>query len=87
MTAGLVAKVRVRTAGWLGLVVAMLTLAITAATAADPTFVIACYAMMGRIGGAVIPVFAVGTLVTGIALSVATRGGCSTTGGSSSSWF
>jgi hypothetical protein len=92
MTAGLLAKGRVRTvpqlsgrsrkfvrathigfsAGWLGLVVAMLTLAITAATAADPTFVIACYAMMDRIGGAVIPVFAVGTLATGIALSVAT---------------
>jgi hypothetical protein len=59
-------------AGWLGLVVAMLTLSITAATAADPRFSIACYAMMDRIGGAVIPVFAVGTLATGIALSVAT---------------
>jgi hypothetical protein len=59
-------------AGWLGLVVAMLTLAITAATTVDPTFVVACYAIMDQIGGAVIPVFAVGTLATGIVLSVAT---------------
>lgn len=59
-------------AGWLGLVVAMLTLGISAATAPDPTFSLACYAMMERIGGAVIPFFAVATLVTGIVLSVAT---------------
>ncbi len=59
-------------AGWLGLVVAMLTLGITAATAPDPRFSLACYAIMGQIGGAVIPVFAVATLVTGIILSVAT---------------
>ncbi|MGH3779092.1 MAG: hypothetical protein ACRDRO_00305 [Pseudonocardiaceae bacterium] len=59
-------------AGWLGLVVAMLTLGIAAATAPDPTFSIACYAMMDRIGGAVIPVFAVATMVTGITLSIAT---------------
>jgi hypothetical protein len=59
-------------AGWLGLVVAMLTLGITAATAADPPLVVACYAMMDRIGGAVIPIFAVGTLATGIVLSVVT---------------
>jgi hypothetical protein len=59
-------------AGWLGLVVAMLTLGTTAATAADPTFVVACYAIMDQIGGAVIPVFAVGALATGIVLSVAT---------------
>lgn len=58
--------------GWLGLVVAMLTLSISAATAADSTFALACYAMMERIGGAVVPVFAVATLVTGIVLSVAT---------------
>jgi hypothetical protein len=36
-------------AGWLGLVVAMLTLGITAATAADPPLVVTCYAMMDRI--------------------------------------
>jgi hypothetical protein len=59
-------------AGWLGLVVAMLTLGISAATASHPTFVLACYAMMERIGGAVIPFFAVATLLTGIVLSVAT---------------
>ena len=59
-------------AGWLGLVVAMLTLGISAATASLPTFVLACYAMMERIGGAVIPFFAVATLLTGIVLSVAT---------------
>ncbi|MGH3778727.1 MAG: hypothetical protein ACRDRR_23820 [Pseudonocardiaceae bacterium] len=59
-------------AGWLGLVVAMLTLGISAATAPSPTFALACYAMMERIGGAVIPVFAVATLLTGIVLSVAT---------------
>ncbi|MGB9281832.1 MAG: hypothetical protein WCB57_17400, partial [Pseudonocardiaceae bacterium] len=59
-------------AGWLGLVVAMLTLGITAATAADPTFIVACYTIMDRIGGAVIPVFAVGTLATGLVLSVTT---------------
>ncbi|HVE96226.1 MAG TPA: hypothetical protein VNA67_04500 [Pseudonocardiaceae bacterium] len=35
-------------AGWLGLVVAMLTLGISAATASHPTFVLACYAMMTR---------------------------------------
>ncbi len=58
--------------GWLGLVVAMLTLGVTAATAADPGFAVACYAMMERLGGPVIPIFAVATLVTGIALSVAT---------------
>lgn len=33
---------------------------------------LACYAMMERIGGAVIPFFAVATLLTGIVLSVAT---------------
>ncbi|MGH3787045.1 MAG: hypothetical protein ACRDRG_10950 [Pseudonocardiaceae bacterium] len=59
-------------AGWLGLVVAMLTLGITAATAADPRFAVACYAMMERFGGPVIPIFAVATLVTGVALAVAT---------------
>lgn len=59
-------------AGWLGLVVAMLTLGVSAATADDPRFALACYAMMDRIGGAVIPFFAVATLVTGIVLSVAT---------------
>jgi hypothetical protein len=59
-------------AGWLGLVVAMLTLGISAATASHPTFVLACYAMMERIGGAVIPFFAVATLLTGIVLSVTT---------------
>lgn len=59
-------------AGWLGLVVAMLTLGISAATASHPAFVLACYAMMERIGGAVIPFFAVATLLTGIVLSVAT---------------
>ncbi|MGH3964850.1 MAG: hypothetical protein ACRDRY_16615 [Pseudonocardiaceae bacterium] len=59
-------------AGWLGLVVAMLTLGVSAATAPDSPFALACYAMMELIGGAVIPVFTVATLVTGIVLSVAT---------------
>jgi hypothetical protein len=59
-------------AGWLGLVVAILTLEITAATASDSAFSVACYTMMGRIDTPVIPLFAVATLVTGIALSVAT---------------
>jgi hypothetical protein len=59
-------------AGWLGLVVAMLTLGTSAATASYPMFALACYTMMERIGGAVIPFFAVVTLLTGIVLSVAT---------------
>lgn len=59
-------------AGWLGLVVAMLALGFTAATAPDPDFSVACYTMMGRIGTPVIPIFAVATLATGIILSVAT---------------
>ncbi len=49
----------------------MLTLGISAATAPSPAFALACYAMMERIGGAVIPGFAVATLMTGIVLSVA----------------
>ena len=73
-------------AGWLGLVVAMLTLGISAATASHPAFVLACYAMMERIGGAVIPFFAVATLLTGIVLSVATPWQLFSIGGSSSSW-
>ncbi|MDQ4009957.1 MAG: hypothetical protein M3228_04510 [Actinomycetota bacterium] len=59
-------------AGWLGLVVAMLILGISAATTPNSTFVLACYAMMERIGGVVIPFFAVATLLSGIVLSVAT---------------
>ena len=60
--------------GWLGLAAAMLTLGLSAALAADAGFAAACYAMMDRFGVA-IPVFAIGSVLTGAGLSLATRWG------------
>ncbi|MGH8908413.1 MAG: hypothetical protein ACRD0K_18370 [Egibacteraceae bacterium] len=61
--------------GWLGLVVAMLVLAISAAATREPTLAMAGYALMGHVGNVAIPVFAAGTLLTGVALSVTTPWG------------
>ncbi len=62
-------------AGWLGLVVAMVVLAVSAATTGEATLVAAAYGFMARIGGAIIPGFAIATLLTGVVLSVATPWG------------
>lgn len=61
--------------GWLGLVVAMLVLGITAATAQPGGLAHATYRSMDLIGGTVIPPLAVGTLVTGLSLSLLTPWG------------
>ena len=62
--------------GWLGLVVAMLVLGVTAAATAEPDgFAHATYRSMDRIGGTVIPPLAVATLVTGLCLSLLTPWG------------
>jgi hypothetical protein len=61
-------------AGWLGLVVAMLVLGVSAATTGEVTLATAAYGFLDRIGS-VIPAFAVATLLTGIVLSVATPWG------------
>lgn len=60
---------------WLGLVIAMLVLGLDAATARDATLMVATYALMDRLGTAVIPVFAVSTILTGVALSTVTPWG------------
>jgi hypothetical protein len=60
--------------GWLGLAAAMLTLGLSAALATDAVFAAACYTMMDRFGIA-IPIFAIGSVLTGVALSLATRWG------------
>ena len=60
--------------GWLGLAAAMLTLGLSAALATDPAFAAACYTMTDRLGLA-IPVFAIGSVLTGAGLSLATRWG------------
>ncbi|MGH8930620.1 MAG: DUF2269 domain-containing protein [Egibacteraceae bacterium] len=62
-------------AGWLGLVVAMVVLGVSAATTGEATLVAAAYGFMAQIGGTVIPGFAVATLLTGVVLSVATPWG------------
>jgi hypothetical protein len=61
--------------GWLGLVVVMLVLSAAALTADEGTVPGFLYRLMEPIGSPVIPIFAVVTLVTGLALSVATRWG------------
>jgi hypothetical protein len=61
--------------GWLGLVVVMLVLSAAALTTGDGTVTHFVYQLMHRIGSPVIPIFAVITLVTGFALSVATPWG------------
>ena len=61
--------------GWLGLVVVMLVLSAAALTTDDGTVMHFVYQLMDRIGSPVIPIFAVTTLVTGFALSVATPWG------------
>lgn len=61
--------------GWLGLVVAMLVLGITAITAQEPGLPAATYGLMNRIGGNVIPPLAVATLLTGLTLSLTTPWG------------
>jgi hypothetical protein len=60
--------------GWLGLAAAMLTLGLSAALTTDAAFAAACYTMMDRFG-ITIPVFAVGSVLTGAGLSLATRWG------------
>lgn len=60
--------------GWLGLATAMLTLGLSAALATDAVFAGACYTMMDRFGIA-IPIFAIGSVLTGAGLSLATRWG------------
>lgn len=60
--------------GWLGLVVAVLTLGVSALLATDPAFALACHEMSARLAPA-IPVCAVGSILTGVALSVATPWG------------
>jgi hypothetical protein len=60
--------------GWLGLAAAMLTLGLSAALASDAAFGAACYRMMDRFGIA-IPIFAIGSVLTGAGLSLATRWG------------
>jgi hypothetical protein len=61
--------------GWLGLVVVMLVLSGAASTAGDETVRRSFYRLMEQIGSPVIPIFAVATLVTGLALSIATPWG------------
>ena len=60
--------------GWLGLVVGMLTLGLSAVLTTDPLFALVSYTIMERFGVA-IPVFAIGSILTGVALSVATAWG------------
>lgn len=60
---------------WLGLVVAMLTLGVTAQTSGVAGQPAATYRLMARLGGAVIPPIAVATLATGLALSLLTPWG------------
>jgi hypothetical protein len=60
--------------GWVGLVVVMLVLGLTAATARDGAIPIYLYRLMAQVG-ATIPIFAVATLLTGVVLSVATSWG------------
>ena len=61
--------------GWLGLVVVMLVLSLSAVTAGDGKIPDFLYQLMEQIGSPVIPIFAVTTLVTGLALSIATPWG------------
>lgn len=60
---------------WLGLVVAMLALGATAQTTPAPELAAASYRLMARLGGSVIPPLAIGTLLTGFALSLLTPWG------------
>lgn len=60
---------------WLGLVVAMLTLGVTAQTTGAAGQAVATYRLLARLGGAVIPPIAVATLATGLALSLLTPWG------------
>lgn len=59
---------------WLGLCVAMITLGAGAMLTDDPAFALASHTMAGRLALA-IPVCAVGSILTGVALSVATPWG------------
>lgn len=61
--------------GWLGLVVTMLVLGITALTAATAMPPETIHRVMDLIGGTVIPPLAVATLLTGFALSLLTPWG------------
>jgi hypothetical protein len=61
--------------GWFGLVVVMLVLSTAALTAEGPTSPRFPYQLMDEIATPVIPIVAVATLVTGLALSVATPWG------------
>lgn len=60
---------------WLGLVVAMLTLGVTAQTTGTAGQAVPTYHLMARVGGAVIPPIAVATLATGLTLSLVTPWG------------
>ena len=61
--------------GWLGLVIVMLVLSLAAVTAGDGKIPDFLYQLMEQIGSPVIPIFALTTLVTGLALSIATPWG------------
>lgn len=60
---------------WLGLVVTMLVLGLSAAATSDATPAGAAYALMDLLGTVIIPAFAIATLVTGVVLSAVTPWG------------
>ncbi len=61
--------------GWFGLVAAVLVLQVAAAPARDPEIIRAAYLLRRAIDGAIFPPMALGTLVTGVVLSVGTAWG------------
>ncbi len=62
------------TGGWVGLVVGMCILGLSAAFGSDPGFALTCYEVMRRFGVA-IPIFALGSIFTGLVLSAVTPWG------------
>ncbi|MBA2528681.1 MAG: DUF2269 domain-containing protein [Euzebyales bacterium] len=65
----------VTSVGWLGIVVAMLVLGVTAATAADPAVIRAGFTLMDLFGSRIFPPAALASLATGIILSLGTKWG------------
>lgn len=61
--------------GWIGAIAAYLALDLAAATSADPAMLRAAYLGMGLIAGSVIVPLALGTLVTGLVVSLGTKWG------------
>lgn len=61
--------------GWMGAVAAYLSLDLAAATTPDPQMLRASYIGMGAITGTVIVPLAIGSLLTGIVVSVGTKWG------------